>query len=128
MYREIQKGVYGLKEAGCIAFQNLVKKLAQYGYEPMQCKPGLWRHTTRPTTFTLAVDDFGIKYFTQADLEHLLTSVRKYCNIKVDPTGTNYCGLKIEWNYDQQHVDISIPGYVDKALHKFQHPTPKKPQ
>jgi hypothetical protein len=24
--------------------------------------PGLWRHTWQPITFTLVVDDFGVKY------------------------------------------------------------------
>ena len=76
----------------------------------------------------MAVDDFGIKHFSPADLEHLLSSLKKYFTIKVDRTGNNYRGLKIDWNYAQQHVDISMPRYIDKALHKFQRPTPKKPQ
>ena len=32
VYCEIRKGMYGLKEAGCVAFQNLVKNLAPFGY------------------------------------------------------------------------------------------------
>ena len=42
--------------------------------------------------------------------------------------GTNYCGSKIDWNYAQQYIDILMPGYVVKALTKFQHQAPKKPQ
>jgi hypothetical protein len=34
----------------------------------------------------------------------------------------------MKWNYDAQTVDISMPGYIDSSLHKFQHPTPNKPQ
>ena len=64
VYCEIRKGMYGLKEAGIVAYKNLVKNLAPFGYEPMKYTPGLWRHTARRTTFTLAVDDFGIKHFT----------------------------------------------------------------
>ena len=37
-------------------------------------------------------------------------------------------GLTIDWNYKDKYVDISIPGYVEKALHRFQHKSPKKPQ
>ena len=113
--------MYGLKEAGCVAFQNLVKNLAPFGYEPMPITPGLWRHKTRRMTFTLAVDDFGIKHFNQDDLDHLLDALRTNYNIKVDTSGSNYCGLKVDWNYEKQFVDISIPHFCKKAPHKFQH-------
>ena len=73
--------MYGLKEAGCVAFQNLVKNLAPFGYEPMPITPGLWRHKTRRTTFTLVVDDFGIKHFNQDDLDHLLNVLRSNYNM-----------------------------------------------
>ena len=76
VYFEIRKVVYGLKEAGCVAFQNLVKNLAPFGYELIPCTPGLWRHITRRTTFTLAVDDLGIKHFNQDDLDHLLNALK----------------------------------------------------
>ena len=32
VYCEIRIGVYGLKEAECVAFQNIVKNLAPFGY------------------------------------------------------------------------------------------------
>ena len=35
-YFEIRKGMYGLREAGIIAYKHLVKNLLSYGYEPMQ--------------------------------------------------------------------------------------------
>ena len=38
----------------------------------------------------------------------------------MDWNGNNYCGLKLDWNYQKQYVDISIPGYVTKGLHRFQ--------
>ena len=96
IYCEIRKSMYGLKEVGIISYQNLVKNLAPYGYEPTTYTPGFWCHKTRKTTFTLAVDNFGIKYFGPDDLEHLLTSLKNYYAIKVDLTGANYCGLKID--------------------------------
>ena len=58
---EIQKGMYGLKQAGHIAHDQLVKHLAPHGYKPCKHTPGLWTHTTRLPTFTLVADDFGIK-------------------------------------------------------------------
>ena len=75
IYVEIRKGIYGLKEAGIIAFQRLVKNLAPHGYRPMRYTPGMWRHDSLPTTFTLAVDDFGIKYFNKEHHDHLLNAL-----------------------------------------------------
>ena len=31
-------------------------------------------------------------------------------------------------NYDRKYADVSMPGYIAEALHKFQHPTPKQYQ
>eukprot|EP00979_Chaetoceros_neogracilis_P013015 scaffold3616_cov315-Chaetoceros_neogracile.AAC.1 len=59
VYVEIRRGMYGLKEAGKIAFDQLVKKLAPFGYSPVEHTPGVWKHKTRKTVFTLCVDDFG---------------------------------------------------------------------
>ena len=67
-YLEIRKGMYGLKEAAILAYEQLRSHLTQFGYVPMKHTPGLWRHESRPTTFTLAVDDFGIKYFKNPTL------------------------------------------------------------
>ena len=46
--------------------------------------------------FTLVVDDFGIKYVGQNNVEHLLTALRQDYQIEVDETGSLYCGLKLE--------------------------------
>ena len=34
--------------------------------------------------------------------------------------------MTLDWNYKQRSVTISIPNYVSKALHKFQHQIPKQ--
>ena len=60
-YLEIRKGMYGLIEAAILAYEQLRKHFALYGYVPFKHTPGMWRHTTCPITFTLAVDNFGIK-------------------------------------------------------------------
>ena len=123
---EIRRGMYGLKEAGVIAFDQLVRKLKPFGYEPMPLTPGLWRHTTKRTTFTLCVDDFGVQYFTKSDAEHLIDAIKSTYECSIDWEGTQYCGLTLDWHYDENYVDISMPGYVQKALTKFGHPAPKR--
>ena len=67
------------------------------------------------------VDDFGIKYYRKSDLKKLLKALQVNYKITTDFSGQNYCGLTIKWNYDKGFVDISMPGYVTKALDKFQH-------
>ena len=128
VYCEIRKGMYGLREAGALAHEQLVNHLDRFGYYPTKCTPGLWRHKTRRTTFTLCVDDFGVKYYTREDAEHLIQALNSRYETTVDWEGSKYLGLTLHWNYDKQFVDISMPGYITKALQKFQHTEPKHPQ
>ena len=121
VYFEVRKGIYGLKEAGLMDCQSLVKNLATHGYEPMKFTPGLWRHRSRPTTFTLCVDDFGVKYFTKEDANHLIAAVQQEYECTVDWSGSLYCGLNLDWNYDKEYVDVSMEGYVKRALKRFNH-------
>ena len=62
VYFKITKGMYGLKQAAILAFQQLKKNLSKHGYAPIPHTVGMWKHKSKPTTFYLCVDDFGIKY------------------------------------------------------------------
>lgn len=128
IYLEIQKGVYGLKEASILAYQQLCEHLSKYDYFPVPCTPGLWRHKTRRTTFTLAVDDFGIKFFSQHDADHLLNALRDKYVITVDWTGSSYLGLRLNWNYHAGWVDVDMHKYVPKALQQLGHKPPSRAQ
>ena len=68
---EIRGSMHGLPQAGRLAHDQLVKHLAPCGHHPVRFTPGLWIHKERKTTFSLAVDDFGIKCLEKKDLEHL---------------------------------------------------------
>jgi hypothetical protein len=128
VYLQIRRGMYGLKEAAIIAFNQLVAKLAPAGYAPTPYTPGLWRHNTKRTTFVLCVDDFGVKYFSKDDAQHLINAIKAHYELTVDWTGSLYCGLTLDWNYANGHVDVSMPTYVDRALKKFNHPAPSQKQ
>ena len=119
--------MYGLKQAAILAYDQLVKNLEQDGYSPCPVSVGIWKHKTRATKFCLCVDDFGIKYNSLDDANHLLDALRKHYQISVDWTGKNYCGLTIDWHYDKGYVDISMPGYIPALLHRLRHPLPKRP-
>jgi hypothetical protein len=73
---------------------------------------------------TLVVDDFGVKYVNQPDAQHLVDAISEYYTTTKDWTGTVYCGISLEWDYANHWVDLSMPGYVAKALLRFQHPRP----
>jgi hypothetical protein len=128
VYVQVRKGMYGLKQAGKLAHDQLVQNLAPYGYAPAPITPGLWRHETRPITFTLVVDDFGICYSNKADADHLLAALGQHYKLSTDWSGTKYCGLTLDWDYHHGTVDISMPGYVERALERFMHTAPARSQ
>ena len=66
----MQKGMYGLSQAGHIANKQLRKILTPFGYRPSTTTPGLWKHNRRKLTFTLVVDNFGVKYVDREDVHH----------------------------------------------------------
>jgi hypothetical protein len=127
-YIEIQKGMYGLPQAGILANELLQRNLAQDGYRPTTHTHGLWTHDTRPISFSLVVDDFGVKYVGREHAEHLMTCIKKNYSISSDWNGTAYCGLTLDWDYKNRTVDLSMPGYIKAALHKYQLPTPARPE
>eukprot|EP00957_Ditylum_brightwellii_P059451 4513197-Ditylum_brightwellii.AAC.1 len=44
VYLEIEKGMYHLPQAGCIAYDQLKEHLAKFGYEPVKHTPVLRKH------------------------------------------------------------------------------------
>jgi hypothetical protein len=126
-YIEIQKGMYGLPKPGILTNELLQSNLAKDGYRPTPKTHGLWRHDTRPISFSLVVDDFGVKCVGREHAEHLMECIKKNYNISSDWNGSAYCGLTLEWDYKNRTVDLSMPGYIKAALHKYQHAAPTHP-
>jgi hypothetical protein len=68
VYVEIRKGMYGLPQAGQIAYNRLTDFLAPHGYTPpMPITPGLWKDTTSNLVFALVIDNFSVKYTNKRD-------------------------------------------------------------
>jgi hypothetical protein len=70
--------MYGLKQAGLLANQLLQKRLKHFGYYPKRHTPGIWLQNTKPTAFSLVVDDFAVKYVTKADDHHLRNALLRH--------------------------------------------------
>ena len=120
IYIEIQKGMYGLPQAGMLANKLLKRRLAKHGYYEVRHTPGYWQHVWRPIDFTLVVDDFGVGYDGNEHALHLLQTLRIYYEaVSVDWTGTLYCGITLKWDYLKRTCELSMPGYVEQALQKF---------
>ena len=90
--------------------------------------PGLWLHIFRPSEFTLVVDNFGVKFVDVEQLQLLVKSLKKFYEVFLDPTGSKYCGITLEWDKKNRTVDLSMPHYVPTKLKEFDHPKPSKPQ
>ena len=127
VYFQINKGMYGLKQATILAYKQLKTNLAKFGYHPIPHSVGMWKHKSRKTLFCLCVDDFGIQYHSRADADHLIHALRQFYKITIDWDGKNYCGLQLDWDYQAGHVDISMPGYIDRLLTRLKHPKPNRP-
>ncbi len=77
--------MYGLSQAGTLANQVL-KKLAKYGYYKVPYTPGLWKCHTLPIQFTWVVNDFDLKNENKCDAEHLLYTLKNHYKVEIDWT------------------------------------------
>ena len=101
----------------------LLKKLAAdlkpFGYYKCPYTHGLLKQESRLISFTLVVDDFGVKYINKEDAEHLESAIKANYPYKVDWSGLKYIGINLDWNYNKRKLHSSMPGYVKKALKQF---------
>jgi hypothetical protein len=74
------------------------------------------------------VDNFGVKYVNKDDVNHLIKCLKEKYKLTKDWDGNLYCGIKLNWNYDNCTLDILTPGYIIIQLWKYKHAIPTKPQ
>ena len=128
VFVRISRGMYGLPHAGIIAQELLEKRLNARGYCQSTITPGFWTHEWRPISFALVVDDFGVKYVGKKHAEHLLETINEHYETSHEWEGKRYIGLTIDWDYLSRYVHISMPGYCEKASHRFKLELPTKRQ
>jgi hypothetical protein len=80
--------MYGLPQAGIIAQDLLTKGLNKAGYQQSKITPGYWQHDWRPISFTLVINDFGVKYIDKNNVEHLMSILKQDYTIDTDWEGT----------------------------------------
>jgi hypothetical protein len=67
----MQCAVWGLLQAAILTNERLWRKLAPFRYFECINTSGSWYHESRPISFTLVVDDFGVMYVNEEDVDPL---------------------------------------------------------
>ena len=126
IYFKCNRTLWGLPQAGLISNKSLVKVLTNAGYVECPHTLGLMTHNTRSTAFSLVVDDFGIKYLHQDDLDHLESTIRNAgYDLRINVKGDKYLGYKITHDTHKKEIILDMETYVKKGLNRFcPHGTP----
>ncbi len=124
----MRQAVWGLPQAGILANKCLHRKLAPFGYYESTNTPGLWHHESKLITFTLVVNNCGVKFVNKADIDHLISSIKQMYKLTEGLMGNLYCGMTLEENYVNCNLDISMPGYIKKNLREYKHVMAKRLQ
>ena len=89
---------------------------------------GLWRHKTKPIKLCVCIDNFGVKYYTKEDANHLIDSLWAHYKCTTDWKGQHYCGLTFKWHYNKGYADESMPKYVPDSFTQLEHIPKTSPQ
>ena len=96
VYVEICKGMYGLPQYGFLAQELLEQRLQKHGYTQSKVTPGFWTHEWHPISFTLAVNNFGVKYVGKENADHLVRVLKENDEIIEDWNGKKNVGLTFD--------------------------------
>jgi len=123
---QVDGTMYGHPVAGRVANADLVTHLRQHDYIQDPNIPSFFKHKTNLVSFTLVVDDFGIKYTGMDTLDDLIRVLRLKYEIKIDLTGKKYVGISIDWDYTSNKFTTDMPAYIPDTLARFQPDGPRK--
>ena len=87
--------MYRLPQAGNIANDKLVTHLKKQSFHQPPYTNGLFTHETIPISFTLVVDDFGVKYMNKHDTENLLNVLHEKYVFTDDWSCKLYIGISV---------------------------------
>ena len=119
VYFQAIKTIWGLPQAGRISQQGLMKQLATHGYVECAHTPGCYTHISRPTEFSVVVDDFAVKVMSEDDLQHLTNALSEKYDIKVNRKGDKYLGYTILHDKANKTMTLDMPSYVAHGLKRF---------
>ena len=126
VYVEVRKGMYGLPQDGILSPKLPETRLNKAGYFQIQLTTRFWNHKWWPISFTLCVDDLGVKYVRQEHDQYLMNTLKQEWKISQDWEGKRYLGLDLDWDYAQRRVHISMLEYNTNNLKWLHHIAPNK--
>ena len=88
MHMEVYSSIYRLLQAGQLAHNHLVVHLAPYNYALVKHTLGLWIYKSNGIVFTLVVNDFGIKYSSETQLQYLIDVLKSKYTITTNISGS----------------------------------------
>ena len=121
MYVRVEKGMYGLPQAGKIVNKLFEKRLKKFGYTQSTITLHFWKHKLRPIIFTPVVDNFGVKYVGEKYMNHLLTALHKFYVADKMKKGTSTAASRWTGITKKKKVHLSVPGYCSKVVQRFRH-------
>ncbi len=107
--------MYSLKEAGKLSNLRLVSLLQSFAFHQTDT-PGLFRHASRPITFVLVVDDFGVKYHRPSDFAFLVSCLSTLYHVKAHPIASSFLGFSLYHHRSNRTFSVSYPEYVSTLL------------
>ena len=79
-----------------------------------------------PITFTLIVENLGVKYVIAEHAQYLVQCINKYYEVYEDWEGNVFCGITLERDYNNTTMDLSMSVYVQYFLQKCYHKQQKR--
>ena len=78
---------------------------------------------SRPVQFALVGDDFKVQYVGKGNAEQLINAIKTAgYDVAIEWEGSLYCGMTLEWNYNEQWLDISMQGYIGNLRNRHDMP------
>ncbi|KAI2497591.1 Reverse transcriptase (RNA-dependent DNA polymerase) [Fragilaria crotonensis] len=126
VFVEIRRGMYGLPQAGRPPTTNSSL------WHPMaitlsRSRPA-YGNTRRATSCSASLSTISHPIHVAGRRRSFDYHTERHYQVSVDWTGTRYCGLTLTWDYVRRTCDLSMPGYIARALQRFQHVAPPKPE
>ena len=82
-------------------------------------------------SFNLIITNYdyvGVKYVEEENVRHLINTLTTTYDVSTDLNGLLYCGIKLDWKYDEQYLHTLMIGYVNKQRMRYKHLKTSKPQ
>ena len=75
LYCKMNRGMYGLKQAAWLVYNNQKIHLSTYGYYPNKVTTKIWSHKEQKSNFCLCVDNFRVQCFSRDDANHSIQAL-----------------------------------------------------